>query len=168
MTTITVRPRRKTVDDYVIQCDGTHPLVGPHGVSYHTGDWMGGDTLAEAERNASFHRDAWHREEEVELTVGELLPRPWPRHDVVKVDDRTWLVPSKSTPGDYHTVAGHYAEKEGAWFTCSCRAGREKGRMNAPRYEPACAHVRLANLAESDDGYPKRPSPPPNVGALVD
>jgi hypothetical protein len=92
----------------------------------------------------------------------------WPRHGVSKTGERTWTVPSKSHHGDLHTVEWHTAPREGIWFTCSCPAGESRGRMGAPRYEPACRHVRLVAVAEADDGVPARPTPPPNIGALID
>lgn len=96
------------------------------------------------------------------------MSKPWPRQGVHKIAEGTWLVPSKSVPGDFHTVTAEYNPKDRVYFTCSCRAGRERGKMNAPQHDPVCSHVRLANLAETDDGIPPRPTPPPNVSALVD
>lgn len=92
-----------------------------------------------------------------------MTAAPWPRRGVEKPDQFTWLVPSKSHPGDLHTVRWSHDPKQGVFFTCSCPRGRGgRAEMGDPNRgcELPCRHVREVAVAEQEDGYPPRPLAP--------
>lgn len=93
-------------------------------------------------------------------------PNPWPRKGVHKLPAGAgWMVPSESVPGAFRHVTFEQGYRRSIGFHCTCPAGKERGLMSPGH---ACRHVRLVAEAESDDGYPPRPSAPTNVSALVD
>ena len=83
---------------------------------------------------------------------------PWPRRGIDKIDQFTWLVPSRSHPGDWHTVRWQSDPKQAAvYLTCSCPAGRGSTAWMGDRakgYERPCRHITLVAEAEQDDGLP--------------
>lgn len=93
----------------------------------------------------------------------------WHAEGVYKIARGTWLVPSRSHPGMFHTVAWHHEPKDGTWYTCSCPVGHERKRMGVPRYDPFCRHVREMRAAEKAAEGDVRPAPKATgIGVIVD
>ena len=103
------------------------------------------------------------------MTTGTIsnAAKPWPRLGVFKLGDGSWMVPSRTTEGAYWRVTFETGVRDHVGFACTCPAGRDRGRMGS-HDSPPCRHVRQVSLAEQEDGYAPRPTPAPNVSALVD
>jgi hypothetical protein len=88
---------------------------------------------------------------------------PWPRRGVFRANkDGVWFVPSATTEGVYYCIEWGYTGPNGSYWTCTCRAGENRGHMTGVN---PCRHVREVAVAEQNDGYEPRPSAPPAPGS---
>jgi len=85
---------------------------------------------------------------------------------VIPVGPNLWFVASAATAkGAYWPV--RRVLDHGRWtFACPCPWGHREGETKPPGQRTACRHMKA--VVKFEDYRLRRPTAPPNVGALVD